>query len=142
MDVRGRDGKRNCLGVFLGVLALFLVSCSNDENSPTQSDLPKDDTIWLRVSTDGMVPVVTVHKKRLDAESGSQPAGVAASPVSDADPTLYAFRNVEAFEPDVTGWTIRVEDSPAESGICDQEMPNANTPQLTLCSELVSIVTP
>lgn len=142
MDVLAWRGKKTCLRLVVVVFALFLVSCSNDENSPTRSDLPKDDTIWLRVSTDGMSPIVTAHKTRLDAESGDQPAGVAASPVSDADPTLYAFRNVEAFDPDVTGWTIRVEVNPGEPGICDQEMPSTISPQLTLCSELESIDAP
>lgn len=124
------------------LLILALLACSNSDKSPTQSDLPKDDTMWLRVSTRGMAPIVTVHAKRIDAESGDQPAGVAASPINDADPTLYAFRNIDAYEPDVTGWTLRLESNPSTSGICVQDKPDEVSPQLTLCSELEAIAAP
>ena len=125
-----------------GLIVVLAVGCSGGGDGPTGSDLPKDDTVWVRVSTDGIVPILTVHASRVDAMSGGRPAGVAGSPMSDSEPTLYAFRNVEPYEPDVTGWTIRLESNPSVSGVCAQEMPKAASPLLTLCAELEPISVP
>ncbi|MEZ4647801.1 MAG: hypothetical protein R3E97_03280 [Candidatus Eisenbacteria bacterium] len=136
------ESRRRAFGFGLGACLLLsaAVGCSSDDGA-TDPDLPKADTIWIRVSTDGVAPIITAHATQADAETGDRPAGVASSPVDDSDPSLYFFRNVDAFEPDVTGWLIRLESNPAISGICEQTEPAADV-TMTLCSELEPIANP
>lgn len=131
---------RHMFGLGLGMCFLLgAVGCSDD--SATDPDLPKTDTIWIRVSTDGVAPIITAHATQADAETGDRPVGVASSPVDDSDPALYFFRNVDAFEPDATGWLIRLETNPVSSGICAQAEPAAGV-EMTLCTDLDPIAEP